>query len=140
MQVNRHTRLLDTIKQKWCHTRRTLFGVIDSKLNQRRNISFQKLLVKRGSRSEIMFFGRPCCRNTVATKRRANSSAPAVVCVGAKCVILLSRSTNTTIASCPLRVVGSWVIKSIDMLSHTEAGMGSGCSKPPGLVLVGLLC
>ena len=74
---------------------------------------FQNKLVNLGSLSETMVLGMPCSRKTLSKKSRARLGAETLVVVGTKCAILLNRSTNTAIASCPAFVRGSWVIRSI---------------------------
>ena len=69
-----------------------------------------KCPVNRASRSDTIFFGRPCILNTWSTKIFANPSALTVVVVAARWVIFVSLSTNTTMASLPLADTGRCVI------------------------------
>ena len=46
-----------------------------------------------------------------------------------KCANLDSQSTTTHIVDFPLEV-GKWVMKSIEISSHTWLGIGNGCRSP----------
>ena len=55
-----------------------------------------------------------------------------VVVVGIAWIILVKRSTNTTIASYPSLVLGKLVIKSMLIDSQAPYGIGNGYSNPIG--------
>ncbi|GIL61802.1 hypothetical protein Vafri_16189 [Volvox africanus] len=101
--------------------------------------SLAKADVNHTSRSVTRVLGKPWCFHTCSVKRCATSSAVQEVVVGAKWTILDRRSTKTIMASWFLRVLGSWVMRSMLTLSHRLPGIGRGSSRPCGCLLEGLL-
>ncbi|OWZ06966.1 hypothetical protein PHMEG_00020709, partial [Phytophthora megakarya] len=57
--------------------------------------SVQKAAVNLGSRSETIKLGRPWCRYTISRKIAADCTAVTETATGARCTILLKRSTKT---------------------------------------------
>ncbi|MFS7913478.1 hypothetical protein Hanom_Chr02g00142251 [Helianthus anomalus] len=52
--------------------------------------------------------------------------------IGRKCADFVNRSTITHIISCPLGVLGNFVMKSIETCSHFHKGISGCCSRPDG--------
>ena len=98
----------------------------------------QNLLVNFESQSDTITLGSPWFRKIVIKKNFATSRAVADICIGWQCALLESRSTNTTMASCPCLVKGNCTIKSMVTSSHLLPGVGRGCSNPAGIWLFGL--
>jgi len=89
--------------------------------------------VNRGSLSDTMLEGTPCNLTTSLMYSWANLIIDILRFMAKKCALLVSRSTMTQMVSCPLKVCGRWVTKSIEMLSHFHTGTSKGCIIPPGL-------
>src|SRR3954467_1647380 len=103
------------------------------------NSAFQNLLVNLASRSEMMDLGKPWSLMMWSKNSWAVSGAVAVILVGAKCTIFENVSTNTTMASYPDLVVGSWTMKSINTWSQGYCGIGSGWRSPAGTCWLALI-
>src|SRR3978361_2136128 len=88
--------------------------------------------------SDTMSVGSPCGRMIYVTKLAARSSGFMVSLQATKCAIFVSLSTTTHRALHP-SVVGSPVMKSIDIESHGLCGGVSGFSSPKGACLIGLI-
>ena len=80
----------------------------------------------------------PWCFHTWSLYSCAVCSAVTVVTVGTMCTILVRRHTKTRMQSWPDGVIGRPGIKSILTLSQGPSGVGSGMSRPGGLVLADL--
>jgi len=99
---------------------------------------FQKSEVNRDSQSDIIMLGSPWGLIICRRKWSARSSGFMVPWQATKCPIFMRQSINTHNASFPL-LVGSAVIKSIDIVSHGRCGSSSGFSSPNGTCRIGLM-
>jgi len=80
-----------------------------------------------------MLEGTPCNLTISLMYNWANLAIDIFKFIAKKWALLVSRSTMTQMVSCPLKVCGKWVTKSIEMLSHFHIGIFKGCKIPPGL-------
>jgi len=99
---------------------------------------FQKSEVNRDPLSDIILLGNPWGLITCWRKRSARSLGFMVPWQATKCPIFVRRSIITHNASFPL-LVGSVLIKSIDIVSLSWCGSSSGFSSPNGVCQIGLM-
>jgi hypothetical protein len=96
------------------------------------NKDFQNSEVNFASLSDIISLGIPCSLNIYFMKILEISISLQVEFTGMKWASLLNLSTTTMMASFCLVVLGSPVIKSMEMVSHFHYGIGRGCNSPVG--------
>ena len=101
-------------------------------------ISFQKLLKKIPSRSEIMDVGMPCNYTTSFIKIAATVWVEKGCFRFMKCAYLLSRSTTTRIVELPF-TLGRPSMKSVVIVSQVCSGNGIGWRRPAEVVVNDLL-
>ena len=89
--------------------------------------------VNRGSLSETMLEGTPCNLTISLMYSWANLTMDILKFIAKKWTLLVSQSNITQMVSCPLKVHGKWVTKSMEMLSHFHTGISKGCRIPSGL-------
>jgi len=98
----------------------------------------QKSEVNRDPLSDTILLGSPWGLITCQRKWSARSLGFMVPWQATKCPIFVRRSIITNNASFPL-LIGSAVIKSIDIRSLGQCGSSSGFSSPNGACQIGLL-
>ena len=85
-----------------------------------------------GSLSDTMLDGTPCNLTISLTYNWVNFSRGLLTLIGRKWADLVSWSTTTHIASCPVEVLGNPDTKSTAMQSHYHSGISNGCNIPDG--------
>ena len=98
------------------------------------NKSFQKWLVKIGSRSLTMTLGLPCSF-WIFSKKTFSTILAVKGCDNAmRCAYYVRRSTTTMMTLWPLDM-GSPMMKSMDTSSHCCLGIDNGCKRPSFLTI-----